>query len=184
MNRHLVDGFLLSASMCYLPNVYRASALAQMEVLRWAKGYRTRWYLIPEDLEDPIPARSQVEHQVRVEIGSYLWGVSFSAPFAEVDNVSLSMFLQVTDACTETPLLSDYARGIMFEPVSPRAARRNPVLITPRLIGEPGTLDVEIYNGNAVDVNCQIALLVAEPCVAPGDMVDELVRAGVAEVMG
>lgn len=183
VERNLNDGFLYSASMLYLPTTYRASALANMEVLRRARGYRTRWYLVPEDLEEPIAAFSQMEYQVAMQIGSYVWGVSFSAPFEEIENASRSIFIQVTDACTETPFFSDYTRGVQFEPVT-GASHRHPTLIMPRLVGQPGTLNVEIYNSAAVDIRCQLALLVAEPCVPPHELAQQLIDAGVAEVMG
>lgn len=181
--RPLVDGFLYTASMLYLPTTYRASALANMEVLRRARGYRTRWYIVPEDLEEPIPAFSQMEHQISLQVGSYVWGITFSAPFEETEFASSSIFIQVTDACTETPFFSDYTRGVQFEPVT-GAAHRHPTLIMPRLVGQPGTLDVELYNSAAVDIRCQIAILVAEPCVPPAEMIQALQDAGVAEVLG
>jgi hypothetical protein len=182
-DRELVDGFLYSASMLYLPTTYRASALANMEVLRKARGYRTRWYLTPEDLENPVAAYSQMEYQVQCQPGSYVWGVTFSAPFAEVENASSSIFIQVTDDCTETHFFSDYTRGVQFEPVA-GSAHRHPVLIMPRIVGQPGTLSVELYNSAAVDIRCQLALLVAEPCVPPHEMIQALQNAGVAEIMG
>ena len=182
--RQLVDGFLYSASMLYLPTTYRASALANMEVLRRARGYRTRWYLSPEDLENPIPAYSQLEYQVQCQPGSYVWGVTFSAPFErEVEFASSFIHVQVTDDCTETPFFSDYTKGVQFEPV-PGSAHRHPTLIMPRIVGQPGTLSVELYNSAVVDIRCQLALLVAEPCVPPHEMMQALVDAGVAEVMG
>lgn len=181
--RQLVDGFLYSASMLYLPTTYRASALANMEVLRRARGYRTRWYLAPEDLENPVPAFSQLEYQVTLQQGSYVWGVSFSAPFAEVEDASNSIFVQVTDVCTETPFFSDYTRGVQLEPV-PGPGRRHPTLIMPRIVGAPGTLDIELYNSASEDIRCQLAILVAEPCVPPHELRDILVRSGMAEVLG
>jgi hypothetical protein len=177
--RPVVDGFLNSASQLYLPTSYRASALSQMEVLRRAKGYRTRWFISPVDLDEPIPAFSQLEYQVQVQPGSYVWGIGFSAPFAEAELVSSSIRVQVTDACTETPFFSDYTKGVQFEPVSthPNFARY-PTLIMPRIVGEPGLLDVELYNSLSVSVRCQLVLFVAEPIVPPGDILDALIQSG------
>ena len=183
LERQLVDGFLYSASMLYLPTTYRASALANMEVLRKARGYRTRWYLSPEDLENPVLAYSQLEYQVRCQPGSYVWGVTFSAPFGEVELASSFITVQVTDDCTETPFFSDYTKGVQFEPVT-GSSKRHPTLIMPRIVGLPGTLTIELYNAAAVDIRCQLALLVAEPCVPPHEMTEALVNAGVVEVMG
>ena len=186
MEQELVDGFVYSGSMLYLPTTYRASALANMEVLRRAVGYRTRWYLTPEDLEDPVAAFSQMEYQVSVQIGSYVWGVSFSAPFAETGEDGAPakfIHIQVTDDCTETPFFSDYTRGDNLEPV-PQSNQRYPLLIMPRIVGQPGTLSVEVYNRASVDIRCQLALLVAEPCVPPDELERLMVAAGLTEVMG
>lgn len=184
--RELVDGFLYSGSMLYLPTTYRASALANMEVLRKARGYQTRWYLSPVDLDEPIPAYSQLEYQVRCQPGSYVWGVTFSAPFhatGEESKDATFIYVQVTDDCTETPFFSDYTKGVQFEPVI-GTAHRHPTLIMPRIVGLPGTLSIELYNSAAVDIKCQLALLVAEPCVPPEEMANALQDAGVLEVMG
>jgi len=196
--RTVLDGWLYSNSMVYLPTTYRASVLAQMEVLRRARGYRARWYVTPEDSDEPVVAFSQVEYQVRVQPGSYLWGITFAAPFGETvdaddEDVDPAKFIhvQVTDACTETPLLSDYARGSHFAGFASfgsvasqvKTSRRAPVMIMPRLIGDPGLLDVEIYNGASVDVRCQLVLLVAEPCVPYGEMRDLIEKAGMAGIL-
>lgn len=184
--RQLVDGFLYSGSMLYLPTTYRASALANMEVLRRARGYRTRWYLSPVDLDEPIPAYSQLEYQVQCQPGSYVWGVTFSAPFDDTGEETVDssfITIQVTDDCTETPFFSDYTKGVQFEPVT-GSAHRHPTLIMPRIVGQPGTLSVELYNAASVAIKCQLALLVAEPCVPPHEMVQALQEAGVLEVMG
>lgn len=175
LERPVVDGFLNSASQLYLPTSYRASALVSMEVLRRANGFRTRWFLSPLDIQDPIPAYSQVEQQIGVEAGSYLWGLSFSAPFAEIAGASSYITIQITDSCTEVPLFSDYAKGVQFEPVT-GAAQRNPVLIMPKLISAPGFLDIEIYNAANVAIRCQLAILVAEPRVPPVSMMRMLVE--------
>ncbi len=181
-DNQLVDGFLYSGSQLYLPISYRASALANMEVLRRASGYRTRWYLPPEDLEDPIPAYSQIEYQVHVQVGSYVWGLTFSAPFREVEFASSFMNVQITDACTETPFFSDYTKGVQLEPVT-GSAHRHPTLIMPRLVGEPGLLDVEVYNGASHSIRCQLALLVAEPAVPPDQMIPALIAAGYGSIL-
>jgi hypothetical protein len=179
----LLDGFILSASQLYLPIIYRASALAQMEVLRRSRGYRTRWYLVPDDLQDPIPAYSQVELQINVPPGSYLWGLAFTIPERLNDSlVNTVCHVQITDACTETAIFSDYVMEqnvVSLIPGNGGQNRRNPMILAqPALIGQPGLVDVEIFNGSTsgatppvgVSLNCQLALLFAEPCVPPEEM--------------
>lgn len=188
----ILDGFVLSASQLYLSTTYRSSALAQMEVLRRAKGYRTRQYLVPDDLENPIPAYLQVEHQINVPPGSYLWGIAFSIPTRLNDElVTTVCHIQITDACTETAIFSDYVMEQNVQSNAPGNGaqnRRNPMILAqPALIGQPGLVDVEIFNGSTdgstppvgVTLNCQIALLFAEPCVPPEEMQRLLERTGI-----
>ena len=176
----VVDGFTHSLSMLYLPTVFRASVLAQMELLRRAKGYRVREYCIPDSLNNPIAAFGQVEQQINMLPGSYIWALTFSALTDEDDHFSpnttypAKMYIQLTDACTETPFFSDYAFATHFEALPNNTvswAQHNPHLLSqPRLIGIPGLVDVEIYNSNAVDVTCQLVVCVAEPSIPPPDM--------------
>lgn len=201
IDQPIADGFAYSASMLLLPTTYRAHALAQMDVLRRARGYRNRQYCIPNNLLNPVIAFSQVEEQVNITPGSYLWGIGFSAPASQNDtvtgNVNGQIHIQVTDACTETPLLSDYAFAYQVESLAPGTSqggvtaatnRRNPMILAqPVLIGEPGLIDVEVYNravtsaGVGVDVSCQVVLFFAELSVPPDSMLRLLVNAGLLD---
>lgn len=179
IEKSVVDGFTLSASTIYLPTTYRVSVLASMEALRKARGYRSRWFITPVDSDQPIGARSQLEYQIQTQPGSYVWGISFSAPFndtgTEVD--ADFIYFQITDACTETPFFSDYAKASAFE-FTQTSVIRAPFLMMPRLIGEPGLLNVEIYNGAADDINCQLLIMIAEPCLPTAEMDQMLKRKG------
>jgi len=182
VDKPLVDGFTLSLSLVYQSTVFRASALAQMEVLRRAKGYRVRQYCVPDQERETIPAFSQVEQQINTMPGAYLWALSFSAPFEETETNASSIFVQITDACTESPMFSDYALASHFEALQGSNTngwnRRNPsILAQPLLIGPPALLDVELYNRAAVDIRCQLVLFVAEPCLPP-DQVLRLIQEG------
>lgn len=182
--RPIVDGFTYSASMLYLPTTYRVLALAQMEVLRRANSYRARQWCCPSSLQDPIAAYDQNEYQIQVTAGSYLWGLTFTAPSTlneELENAASYAHIQITDACTETPLFSDYVRGEILQPSTANTARNPLVLAQPLLIGEPGLLNVEIYNRADQELNCQLVLFFAEPKVTPQNITDELVRMGVMQ---
>lgn len=193
----ILDGFVLSASMLYLSTNYRASALAQMEVLRRSRGYRCRHYLVPDadDPENPIGPFTQIERQVNCLPGSYLWGLCFSAPASlnPFESVTGYVHIQITDACTETAVFSDYIYAYQVTCAAPANGsqnRRNPFLFAqPMLVGEPGLLDVEIYNrlvNSATppvgqSLSCQVALMVAEPCVPPEQMRQLLMQSGLYE---
>jgi hypothetical protein len=86
------------------------------------------------------------------------------------------IFIQITDACTESPLFSDYAYAASFTATAPGNGgwnRRNPPMLSqPFLVAAPALLDVEIYNSNSTAVTCQLILHMAEPCLPP----DEVLR--------
>jgi hypothetical protein len=151
-----------------------------------------------DDNENPIGPFSQIERQIQTLPGSYLWGICFSAPASLNDDLVQAaingyIHVQVTDACTETPIFSDYIYSYQIDCASPANGsqnRRNPFIFAqPALIGEPGLIDVEIYN-RLVDTStppvgqsltCQVALLVAEPCVPPEQMRQLLQQSGLYE---
>lgn len=179
-DRPIVDGFLYSSSLLYLPTTFRASCYVQMEVLRRARGYRSRDFLVPEDVIEPVAAYSQVEYQTQMQPGSYVWGLTLSAPddLNEVSGSEQFLHVQITDNCTETPFFSDYCRGLNLTPVT-GPGLRNPMLLTsPRIVGEPGTLNVEVYNNSANAIFCQLVIMTADPCVPPESMVEVLREMG------
>lgn len=191
VERDIVDGFTMSASQLLVPSSTRALILGQMDTLRRASAMRPRHYIAPLDSDELIPAFKQVEYQISVMPGSYVWGLSFAYVPGD-DEVTtddaLKLHMQITDVCTETPFFSDYVRCINFLTEPNLVANFYPVgtprwphlLAQPRLIGDPAKLDVEIYNSSAVDITCQLVLFVAEPCLPPDQMKVLLQNAGYA----
>lgn len=182
--KDIVDGFVESASQLYQPINYRANALAQMEVLRRATAYRNRQYVVPRNTV-LVRAFNQVEQALSLQPGCYVWGLTFTIFTPEIDPGTL--YVQITDACTEVPFFSDYALASCLAATAASSTNRtvrNPVLLSqPRLVAEPGKLDVEIYNSNAVDVDCQLVILVAEPAIAPQEMMRYLERQRIQELL-
>jgi hypothetical protein len=167
----VLDGFSLNLNIRYLPYHYAAACLGQSGVLRRANLYRARWIVQPDDLNTPIAAYDTFEGQVQVMPGSYLWGfqvTQYDAAFALV--AATDAIVQVTDACTGVPLFSDYASGSGFSPFSAMVGDFHggvaPHLLTqPRLIMEPGLINVEIANRAVTAMRCQLLLCFSEPCV-------------------
>lgn len=177
IQKDIVDGFTMSASQLLLPTSYRASVIAQMDVLRRAQAMRARHYIAPLSSDEPIPEYKQVEYEVTAQPGSYVWGMSFAIFESEIDSAEL-IHIQISDACTETPFFSDYPRAINFmtDPglnstfFATGFARAPHLFAQPRLIGDPAKITIEIYNSSDSDVHCQVVLFVAEPCLPPDEM--------------
>ena len=166
MEHDIVDGFTYSMSLALLPTSYRAHCLAQMETLRRAKGYTARWYTAPNNNDEPISNFSQAKYQINITPGSYLWGIS--AWFAG-DHDGDIVHILITDACSETQLSSDYELASLFL-TGKTTIRAAPALLPqPRLISEPGLVNIEVYLGAVAtgsSESVQILLFTAEPCSA------------------
>lgn len=156
---NIVDGFTLNAALLYLPKRFFPNALAQLDVLRRAANYRPRWYCVPDDFNQPVAAYDTLQYQIQVVPGSYLWGMNWTVLDGELSD----LYIQITDSCTEIPLGSDFQAGAAFRPSG--ASQLWPrILGQPRLILEPGLVNVEIANTQASSRQCQLLLHFAEPC--------------------
>lgn len=168
-----VDGFLYSTTLPLLPVQSRAQALAQMDILRKAGSYKCKMYGAPDTLVQSIPSHGQVETQIRMIPGTYIWGISVDVPVtdstpdhtASPDQLG-ALTIQVTEAATELPLFADYIQAMLMSPGIPSLGLypRAPFFLSPpRLIGPPGQINVEIYNDYTEVVIAQVCLFCAEP---------------------
>jgi hypothetical protein len=166
--KQIVDGFSYNASMKYLPNRFFPNALAQLDILRRAANYRPRWWAIP-DTPNAVQPYDTFYMQCEVADGSYLWGYNFctllaiSPADASVPVAPTDLCIQAVDSCTGIPLFQDYANGGAM--TINGNSRMYPILLTqPRLILEPGLVNVSIANRTANTIVCQLLLHFAEPC--------------------
>jgi len=168
---NIVDGFSYNTTLEELPLRWEPMALAQLETLRRAANYRAHWYVVPDDVAHQIDPFDTFYYQVRAAGGSYLWGYRFAAmPIGRQEPpVPSNLLIQVTDSCTGIPLFQDYINAggaaVNSQGAADFGARVNPIILTqPRLILEPGLINVEISNRTANAALCQLILMLAEPC--------------------
>ena len=166
-----IDAFIYNPSIRYRPYEYMGLALAGMDVLRRANTYRPRFYTVPDDFNQPIPAYETTEHQVRVTPNSYVWGLLLNQYSLSDWSViaAANAWVQITDSCNGLTFFSDFPRGTLGQTLQNVATdqrnQRHPHLLTqPRLVLEPGLLAVEIANDSSVDLRCQLIIFTAEPC--------------------
>jgi hypothetical protein len=178
----VVDGFCYDLTTAYLPCRYVPMALGQLEALRKAGQYRARLYPVPEELLAPIPPYDTVEQQVRIVPGSYLYGWTISARVTGGGvmyyDTPINILIRMTEGATGIPLMGDFLYatnmgGLVAIPAFTPVGAGVPTLMTePRLIVEPGWINVEITNNSQVAVpgppvvfsGIQIVLYCAEPC--------------------
>jgi hypothetical protein len=168
----IIDGFTYNSRVATTSSFYH-SAVAQLEPLRRANGFRPRIFGVPTPEDRPIPAFETVEYQVKCQPGSYLWALQFWCSAASSPN--LTNTFRIVDACTELPLGDRPQLGTAVAngyfgsaPGSQNVLGQNygvTLLAEPYLINEPGTLNVEVTNGSSSTSNCQLLLLIAEPCI-------------------
>ena len=167
--KQVVDGFSYNTMLLWQPCRYFPNALAQLDVLRRAVNYRTRWWVIPDDIDQPIQPYDTLYFQCAVSGGSYLWSYGFTTTSATnpsgspVATTASDILVQVVDACSGIPLFQDFVNGGGAQ--SNFSARMLPILLSqPRLILEPGLVNVEISNRTANTITCQLLLHFAESC--------------------
>lgn len=166
-----VDGFTLNTGIRYWPYQFTPGALEQMNNLRRANLYRPRWFVVPDDFNQPIPAYGTLEYQIKCGPASYLWGYRFIQVDPEDDYAQVtpgSIYIQMTDSCTGIPLFSEFVNGdhACYQPTTPQSRRvAIPYLMTqPRLILEPGLVNVELSSVASTNIYCQLMVCIAEPC--------------------
>lgn len=169
MLKQVVDGFSYNTMLLWQYCRFFPNALAQLDVLRRAVNYRTRWWCIPDDIDQPIQPYDTLYFQCEVSGGSYLHSWNFAVvkalnPAGAPTEVTASdILIQVSDACTGIPLFQDFTNGGGWH--SNSSARMFPILLTqPRLILEPGLVNVEISNRTGNTITCQLLLHFAESC--------------------
>ncbi len=165
----IVDGFSYNTMMMWLPNRYAPNVLAQLDVLRRAANYRARWFTVPDDIDNPISPYDTLYYQINVAAGSYCFGYMFSAisatdpDDAPTEAAASDLLIQAVDSCTGIPLFQDFANGGGAH--SDFSARFLPILLTqPRLILEPGLVNIQIANRTPNTITCQLLMHFAEPC--------------------
>jgi hypothetical protein len=161
VERPVIDGFCLDLTTLFVPGRYIPAALGQLEALRKSGLYRSRWYAVPEE-PITIAAYDTFEQQVRIVPGSYLWGIT-SAGFIP------GMLVRIVEGSTGIPFMSDFMWGQNLAQGTPQVT----LLTQPRLIVDPGYVDVEISNPFPLAIPMpglpeqtpQLVLMCAEPCV-------------------
>ena len=165
------DGFSYNANNLYLAGRYWPDALAQLDVLRRANNFRARWWVVPDPQNNPVIAADTLYYQLEVSAGSYLWGYNFaslsavdSTSGAPAETTATDLSIQAVDSCSGVPLFMDFANGGGCR--TSCSSGFQPILLTqPRLILEPGLVNIQIANNTTTkNITCQWLLLFAERC--------------------
>lgn len=171
----IIDGFTYNSRVMHVSSYYH-SAVAQLEGLRRANGFRPRWFGVPTSDQIPIPPFGSVEYQVVVQPGAYLWALNFWAETA-TPNTATQLFnsFRIVDACTELPIMDRPGLGALVSNnsvVGPTGTVATlgqnfgqTLLPQPYLINAPGSLNVEVTNGGPTSSHCQLLLCIAEPSI-------------------
>ncbi len=169
MLKQVVDAFSYNTMLIWQHERFFPNCLAQLDVLRRAVNYRTRWWVIPDDIDQPIQPYDTLYFQIEVSGGSYLWGYNFCSikaldpAGAPTETTAADILIQVVDSCTGIPLFQDFANGGGVH--ANFNSRMVPILLTqPRLILDPGLVNVEISNRTGNQITCQLLLHFAESC--------------------
>lgn len=142
-----------------LAHILQRQARALVSVTRAGRFVPMAWAL-PGEAAEQMPAGATVEIRLSVPVGTYLLGVSGSSSQAA------GFELQITDTRHNAPLWSAPAnwKNATSQTTGPGNAEFPLVwLESPRLVIEPGLLDVRIRNLATVTNTIQVILFTAEP---------------------
>ena len=169
--QRFTDGFDLSLQ---LPNCnpWMSFALHQMEALRKATKYEFFAFVAPEQFGVAIPAWDTFTTQLRIPAGSWIWAYTFQSGFDPTDNVGIGDFpgvVRLTEHGTGHLLMANFvnqsigsAAGGPFAPLG--AIHSTQVLLPdPRVVIEPGIVNVEIANPSGLPIWAQLTLWCAVP---------------------
>lgn len=142
-----------------LAHVLQRQARALVAVTRAAR-FRPMAWALPGEVAEQMPAGATVEIRLSVPVGTYLLGVAGSSSQAA------GFELQITDTRHNAPLWSAPAnwQNATSQAAGPGNAEFPLVwLDAPRLIIEPGLLDVRLRNLATATNTIQAVLFTAEP---------------------
>jgi len=159
-NEAIQDGFQLQHRYVPLTNTFDVLCVDQLRTVRLANGLRPYHLPLPTAGTTIAPFET-FQRQFSVPAGSWLLGFVTSG----ADIGSLNRRMSIKDSCTGLPLFSDFigGRALYTGAETPLGVQ---LLAAPRLIGDPGTIDIEITQIADATVSIYVVLLFATPVVS------------------
>jgi hypothetical protein len=152
----IMDAFTMDGSMLWQTNDVRPYAIVRLETLRTVSGFIPRAYVAPEASQTPLPQANTVFSQLRMPLGTIVWG------YLIADGTAL----------TDENWQAFETRGRRFfsepELAAPNGTASFGVnlFLEPFVVASTSDLNVEIYKGNGIVSGAtpmQLVLLCAEP---------------------
>lgn len=169
MLNSIADGFTLHPGMIEAPGRYEPMAIAQLELLRKSRTYRPYWVRLPENYQQ-VPAYGSWSYQAHLKPGSWLYGLQLTvldivgAPVLSMNSPVLSV--QITETYSGAQIFSEHSRT---QPLCNQCWFGDPsrlqffLLSEPKVVIDPGDLDVEVCNLTDLARTWQLVLFTAEP---------------------
>jgi hypothetical protein len=158
----ILDAFTVDGSWLAQSPYLAAFATNRLQALRRAAGFRPRFGVAPLSSETPIAINDTAFHQLRVAVGSVLWGLAlyvdngagYAIQISETNGRSLfSEPVQIALGSTGSGLVTA-SPGVFY-------------LVEPFTVAASGELNVQISNLGAQETGTpypmQLILLLAEP---------------------
>ena len=157
----VIDAFTADGSMLYQSPDVRPFAVHRLDTLREASAFVPRQYVAPQVNQTPIQNADAAYFQIRLPLGTIVWGLLFFDNGAELNEV-----FQISET---------RGRQLLSEPCNPiqtvgtaSPGPRLTLLVEPFVVASTGELNVEIYKGNSGDNSstvfpAQLVLMCAEP---------------------
>lgn len=179
----IADAFTLNTGFRNNPYNYYTVALKQIRALRECSLFRCKLFPVPEPMPingggvetfQTVAAYSTARYTVRLIPNSYVWGLAYVEMQTNfTQTLGRSATIQITDACTGLDFFDDFLIASAFEFFRTTGSSYPPnpfpsILIQPKLIQDPGLLNVQVSNRVSGPLLCQLVLFVAEPAIREG----------------
>jgi len=158
----VIDAFTVDGSILYQSPDVRPFAIYRLDTLRQAQAFVPRQYVTPQRNQTPIPNADAAYFQVRMPLGTILWGLLFWDAEASYDEV-----FQISET---------RGRKLFSEPCNPLRTvgtavmgPRLTMLLEPFVVASTGELNVEIYKGNGARSSAVLPLQLVLMCAEPTD---------------
>ena len=129
----ILDGFTMDASWLYQARFLQPYAVGRLEAIRRAQGMVNRYYVAPLSSQTPLQIRDVVFIQIRVPLGTVIWGFGFW------DDAAGSFEVQQVE---ETK-----GRQLFSEPLQPGMSPGVIYMVEPFTVSASGGISVSIAVG-------------------------------------
>ncbi len=163
-DEEVLDHFTIDNSFLYLTYFAKAYTAAAFNKLRKATGYRPHYFTVPGPDQQPLPVNNGIVYELKMMAGTIIWGITFwdGTSLPEAFNLSEKTGRKLFSEPIDARIFFGNANGLT---PTKQASTGIWYLDEPFVVGEPGLMQAELYNGQSFSVGfqSQMVIFTAQP---------------------